>query len=220
MNIIVVGCGRVGAELAHRLLRKNHRVTVIDHASSAFNNLPPDFLGRTIEGDAMNQNVLERAGINEADGLAVVTNSDPLNAVVAHLAREAYKIENVVVRNYNPSLRGVLEAFNLQLISSSSWGAQRLEELLAHAEMHTVFSSGNGEVEVYEFGIPVSWHGHLLAELLPAENCLPVSITRAGSAIPPSLEETTLNADDIVLVSATFDGIEAVRKRLHTGPEA
>ncbi len=219
MKIIIVGCGRVGAELAHRLYKKGHQVTVIDQADKSFTNLPPDFRGRTIEGEATNQHVLERAGIIEADGLAAVTNSDPINAVVAHLARSFYGIDNVVARNFDPTLRPVLEAFNIQLISSSSWGAQRLEELIAHAEMRVVFSSGNGEVEIYEFTIPETWDGRTIAELLSAEECSPSSLTRAGKAILPG-HDTVLHTNDILLVSATFEGIEAVRKKLHTGPEA
>ena len=219
MNIIVVGCGRVGAELAYRLFQKGHKVTVIDQTAAAFTNLPNDFIGLTIEGEATNQNVLHRAGIESANGLAAVTKSDPLNAVVAHIARTTFGINNVVVRNYDPKLRGLLELFNLQLVGSSSWGAQRLEELIAHVELRAVFSAGNGEVEIYEFSVPFTWDGHKLGELLPEANCAPVSLTRAGSAVLPTLD-TELKSNDIILVSATFDGIEAVRKQLQAGEEA
>lgn len=219
MNIIIVGCGRVGAELAHRLYQKGHNISVIDQVAAAFHNLPSDFRGRTIEGEAMNRDVLSRAGIESADGLAAVTNSDPLNAVVAHLARSAYGIQNVVVRNYDPSLRDLLETFDVQVVSSSSWGAQRLEEMLASVDLRTVFSAGNGEVEIYEFTVPRAWDGATLAELLPSKNCVPVSLTRAGTASLPSLDYE-INTNDVVLVSATFDGIEAVRNTLHSRPEA
>ncbi len=219
MEIIVVGCGRVGAELAYRLYKKGHTVTVVDRVAQSFNNLPPDFRGRTIEGEALNRDVLLRAGIETADGLVTVTNSDPLNAVVAHLAREAFGLSNVVVRNYDPVMRSLHEAFGLQVVSSSSWGAQRLEEMLAHAEMHTVFSAGNGEVEIYEFTIPSTWHGHRLGDLIPPANCYPVSLTRSGRATLPTLD-TILETDDVVLVSATFDGIEALRQKLQTSTEA
>jgi trk system potassium uptake protein TrkA len=219
MNIIVVGCGRVGAELAQSLSEKGHKVTVIDQSAAAFTNLATDFKGLTIEGEATNQNVLHRAGIESADGLAAVTKSDPLNAVVAHLARTIYGIHNVVVRNYDPRLRVLLEDFNLQLVSSSSWGAQRLEELIAHVELLPVFSAGNGEVEIYEFSIPPGWDGYKLGELLPVTGCVPVSLTRAGSAILPTLE-TEIKTNDIILVSATFDGIEAVRKQIQVKGEA
>ncbi len=75
MDMIVVGCGRVGAALAFRLFQREHRVTVIDSAPQAFKNLPPSFRGRTLEGDALDQSVLRRAGIAKAHGLAAVTNA-------------------------------------------------------------------------------------------------------------------------------------------------
>ena len=135
MNFIVVGCGRVGAELAHRLFKAGHQIVVVDSNRDSFNRLPPDFRGRTLEGEGLAEDVLERAGIKEAHGLAAVTNSDTLNAVVAHTARAVYGIANVVARNYDPALRSLIEAFGLQTVSSTYWGAQRVEELLTNPHM-------------------------------------------------------------------------------------
>jgi trk system potassium uptake protein TrkA len=218
MNITIVGCGRLGAQLAYRLYQKGHKVTVIDQVANAFNNLPPDFVGRTIEGEAMDEDVLNRADIKNSEGVAVVTNSDPLNAVIAHVIRVVYGINNVVVRNYDPSLRVIHEAFNSQIISSTSWGAQRLEELLVNADMRAIFSAGNGEVEIYEVLIPPQWDGHPLGELLSDCNCIPVSLTRAGAAMLPR-PDTRLYVNDYLLVSATFEGIEGLRIQLHARQE-
>jgi trk system potassium uptake protein len=219
MFIIVVGCGRVGSELAYRLYQRGHKVTVIDNQVSAFHNLHPEFRGRTVEGEAMNQEVLSRAGIQEADGLAAVTTSDSLNIVVAHIARTTYQLPNVIVRNFDPRWRLLYEVFNLQVISSSSWGAQRIEELLYHREMRTVFSAGNGEVEVYEFTIPRILDGRKLGDLMPPKGCVLSALTRAGRALLPH-QDTELRESDIVLVSATFDGIAALRRALREAEEA
>ncbi len=218
MEVIVIGCGRVGSELAYRVYQKGHHVTIVDSNETSFQNLSADFRGRTIEGEALNQIVLRRAGIETADGLAAVTNSDTLNVAVAHVARTVYKVPNVVVRNYDASLRGLHEAFGLQVVSSTSWGAQRVEEMLYHHEMRSVFSAGNGEVEIYEFTVPPAWNGHKLGEILPEQNCTPAALTRAGKAIMPD-GGSTLNTGDVVLVSATFDGITTLRQRLKTSQE-
>lgn len=162
MNIIVVGCGRVGSDLANRLFLAGHRVSIVDRDPLSFRNLPSDFTGRLHEGDALSQDVLVRAGIEHADALAAVTNSDPMNAVVGHVAKVEYSIPIVVARNYDPHFRSLFEEFNLQVVSSASWGAQRIEELLYSETMHTVFSAGNGEVEIYEFAIPKGWIGRKL----------------------------------------------------------
>ena len=215
MNFIVIGCGRVGAQLAYRLFQKGHKVTVLDYNPGAFKNLPAGFLGRVVEGEATHLDVLRRAGIEHADGIAVVTSEDSINAVVGHVARSAFNMTNIVVRNFDPVWRPMLDAFNLQVISSSSWGAQRIEELLYNAEIRSVFSAGNGEVEIYEFTVPAAIEHLNLSELLPESGCLPVGLTRAGQAILSS-SETVLERGDVVMVSATLAGIEGLQKRLQT----
>jgi trk system potassium uptake protein TrkA len=212
MHIIVVGCGRVGAQLASRLSHRGHQVTVIDVASSAFENLDITFRGRTLEGDVLTQDTLRRAGIEQADALAAVTDSDTLNVVVGRIARTLYHVPNVVCRNYEPRYRSLYDTFNLQEISPSLWGAQRMEEVLEDATLRTVFSAGDGEVEVYEIMAPPAWHGRSLRDVLGDCACL-VALTRAGKAsLPPA--DVILEQGDILHVSATLEGIEKLRLRL------
>jgi len=218
MEIIVVGCGRVGAELSYRLFHKGHKVSVIDIVETAFSDLPNDFRGRTLVGEAMDQELLHRAGIEKADGIAVVTSSDTLNAVVGHIAKSIYHVPSVVVRSYDSRWRNIYEAFELQVISSASWGAQRIEELLYHKEVRTVFSAGNGEVEIYEITIPPEWAGRRLCELMPDQECSLNAVTRAGRAMLPDCD-MPLQAGDFVLISATLDGLEAVQARLNAVKE-
>jgi len=213
MRIIIVGCGRVGAELAYRLFRTGHQVAVIDQVAAALDNLPTDFRGRVVQGEALAADVLIRAGIEQADGLAAVTNSDTLNAVVAHVARSVYHVPQVVVRNYHPRWRVLHEAFGLQVVSSTSWGAQRIEELLYPAFARCVFSAGNGEVEIYELSVSEAWHGRALHELLHTSQCLAVALTRAGKAMLPAPEER-LETGDILHLSSTTAGIETLREQL------
>ncbi|GAB4461026.1 MAG: potassium uptake protein TrkA [Anaerolineales bacterium] len=207
MNFIIIGCGRVGAELSYHLFKSGHHVVVVDVNKQAFNRLHPDFRGRTLEGEGLAEAVLERAGIQEADGLAAVTNSDALNAVVCHAAREFYNVPVVVARNYDPSLRSVIEAFNLQTVGSTIWGAQRVEELLINPSEKVVYSAGNGEVEIYEIRIPEAWNGRTLGELIGnIRECRAVALTRAGRSFLPEMD-TLLQSGDLLTVSSTFNGI-------------
>jgi len=220
MNFIVVGCGRVGAELCYHLYKSGHQVVVVDSNRQAFNRLHPDFRGRTLEGEGLAESVLERAGIREADGLAAVTNSDALNAVVAHAAREFFNVPIVVARNYDPNLRSMIEAFGLQTVGSTVWGAQRVEEMLMNPSEKVVYSAGNGEVEIYEVHIPDRWSGHTLGELMnPLKECHPVALTRAGRACLPDMG-MQLQADDLLNVSTSFEGIGALTARLSKEAEA
>ncbi|MBE0410986.1 MAG: TrkA family potassium uptake protein, partial [Anaerolineales bacterium] len=132
MNYLVVGCGRLGAELAYSMSQKGHEITVIDNHVDSFRNLDPDFRGRTVIGEATDEDVLHRAKIETADGVAVVTNSDSLNIVIAHIARTVYQIPAIIVRNYDPKLRPLYDTFGFQVVSSTGWGSQRIEELLSH----------------------------------------------------------------------------------------
>jgi trk system potassium uptake protein TrkA len=220
MNFIVVGCGRVGAELSYHLYKNGHQVVVVDVNKQAFNRLHPDFRGRTLEGEGLAENVLERAGVREADGLAAVTNSDALNAVVSHAAREFYNVPVVVARNYDPSLRGLIEAFGLQTVGSTTWGAQRVEEMLINPKEKVVYSAGNGEVEIYEIRIPEEWNGRTLGELMePLDECRAVALTRAGRSSLPD-PETRLQAGDLLNVSSTFKGIGKLKECLSGKTEA
>lgn len=220
MNFIVLGCGRVGAELCYRLFKSGHQVVVVDSNRQAFNRLHADFRGRTLEGEGLAESVLERAGIREAHGLAAVTNSDTLNAVAAHIARAFYSVPNVVARNYDPNLRAIIEVFGLQTVGSTYWGAQRVEELLMNPLQKSVYSPGNGEVEVYEVRIPEEWNGHTMGELLnELTGCYPVALSRAGRSSLPEAD-TKLQADDLLNISSTFEGIGALTARLSKKAEA
>jgi len=214
MNFVVIGCGRVGAELCYHLFKSGHNIVVVDSKREAFNRLHPDFRGRTLEGEGLSESVLERAGIREADGLAAVTNSDALNAVVCHTAREFFDVPVVVARNYDPSLRGLIEVFGLQTVGSTVWGAQRVEEMLINPKEKVVYSAGNGEVEIYEIRIPDGWDGRTLGELVDSiEGCCPVALTRAGRSSLPEAD-VKLQTGDLLNISSTFDGIGLLTARL------
>ncbi|GAB4538573.1 MAG: NAD-binding protein [Anaerolineales bacterium] len=215
MNFVVVGCGRVGSELSYRLFKNGHQVIVVDSNKESFKRLNADFRGRIVEGEALSQDTWQRADVEHVDGVAVVTNSDTLNAVIAHLIRSHYpQVKQILVRNYDPSMKEMLETFGHQYISSTSWGAERLQELLIDSAFGAVFSAGNGEVEVYEMSIPPAWNGVSVEALLSGcKDVVCAALTRAGRAQLPA-SDTTLQSGDILTVSATLEGVKVLRARL------
>lgn len=217
--IIIVGCGRVGTELAQSVSRQGYTVTVMDSNLRAFDRLSPDFRGRTVQGDALDYDALKRAGVETAHGLAAVTASDSANVVVARIARDIFRVEHVVARVYDPQRAPIYEKLGLQTIASSSWGARRIEQLLLHPGLQTVYSAGNGEVQIYEITVPETWNGRRLRELLPPGLALPVALARGGRAQLPS-PETVVQIDDILQVSATTEGAAALRESLHVNGKA
>jgi trk system potassium uptake protein TrkA len=222
MNFIVIGCGRVGSQLSYSLFKNGHQVVVVDSNKNSFNRLHSDFHGRTVEGYELSSDTLIRAGVSTADGVAVATNSDTVNAVIGHAIRTHYpQVKQVLVRNYDPAMREMLEAFGLQVVSSTAWGAERLQELLIDASFHAVFSAGNGEVEVYEMHIPQEWDGRLVSVLLDGckNKIVVAALTRAGRA-ELAFPESILKSGDILTVSATLEGVTALQARLQKGTEA
>lgn len=213
MKAIIVGCGRIGSQLAYSMYKRGHEISVVDEEEASFENLPTDFQGRLHEGDAMNQDVLERAGVKNCDALAAVTDSDALNIIIAHIALSEYKVERVIARNYDPKLRKVYEVFGIQVVSSTSWGSQRIEELMTDTDMRTVFSAGNGEVEIYELPIKNSLNNLKISDLITCTTCNPLAITRAGKASLPDMD-TVVQSGDILTVAATMDGIQSTRANL------
>lgn len=221
MSYIVVGCGRFGAELAYKLFKNGYQVVVVDSNPKAFNRLHPDFRGRTVEGDSLSVDTLSRAAADKAEGVAVVTNSDTMNAVIGHTIRVHYpQVKQVIVRNYDPAMREMLEAFGLQIVSSTAWGAERVQELMLDPSFRAVFSAGNGEVEMYEMYISSKWDGMTISSLL--EGCgelICSALTRAGRAELPN-PNTKLVKGDVLTVSATLEGVRALRAKLQEGKEA
>lgn len=211
MRIVVVGCGRAGAELAARMARRGHEVSVVDASGSAFGNLPPEFRGRTIQGDALAEGTLESAGAREADGLAAVTAADSVNAVVAHAARVVFGVKRVVVRSYAPSRESIHEAFGHQAISSTAWGAMRLEERLEEVGDESEASIGGGEVRVWRVEVPA---GRPEGPLIPrGDGWNVVAMTRGGSTWMPE-PGATVRPGDILHVATSVGVLSRARREL------
>lgn len=211
-HIIIVGCGRVGAELALALCAKRHRVTVLDANQDSFDRLGAEFTGRTVQGDGMDQTALRRAGIGEAHALAATTASDSINIVVARMAQEIFKLDHVVARVYNPRRTPVYDKLGIRTIASSSWAAQRIEDILLHPGMRSVHSAGSGEVQVYEICVPEHWIGRKISDVLPSE-VLPVALERNGQGVLP-VPDTIIQDNDVILVSARDIATVALRERI------
>jgi trk system potassium uptake protein TrkA len=220
MKVLIVGCGRLGSELAHLLYQHGNDVAIIDLEGSAFNILKPEFSGHLVEGDALTKDVLKRAGIETADAVAAVTSNDAINLVVGRIAKEIFNIQNVVARNFEPRIGQIFDLFNLEIISGTSWGASRLEEMILNEQFKVVYSFGNGAVDYYQVIVTQQWDGKKVADLaLDPQQCVLASITRSGKSFIPGQDEV-LKENDHLHFSATHEGIEALNKKfLNLGQE-
>ncbi len=220
MKLIVVGCGRLGSALALATAREGHEVTIVDRSAEAFDRLGAEFPGRTVQGEVLHQDVLRRAGIEEADGLAAVTPDDHVNLVIARIAAQRFKVPNVVARVYDPRHRALFEALGVQTVSSAVWGAERLRQLLTHPGVTPLATFGHGEVSLVEVRVPAPWAGRTLADLYADAALHPAVIVRAGKALLPTGPEDTLHEGDLLVLAASREALQRLTALLSQNPGA
>jgi trk system potassium uptake protein len=102
MRVVIMGCGRVGARVASLLDHSSNAITVIDTDSRAFRRLPAGFGGETVIGTGIDEDVLRKAGIEDADAFIAVTNGDNRNIMAAQVARLIFEVPVVICRIYDP----------------------------------------------------------------------------------------------------------------------
>ncbi len=130
MNIIVLGCGRVGAALAMMLDAEGHSVTVIDQNSDAFRRLGAGYKGNMVLGTGIDEDVLRSAGIEKADAFAAVTNGDNTNIMASQIASTIFHVPRVVTRIYDPIREETYRTLGLDTICPTSIGARLFKERL------------------------------------------------------------------------------------------
>ena len=130
MKIIIMGCGRVGAQLASLLDADGHKITVLDIDAHSFRRLPPSFGGTALVGDGTDEEMLKKAGIAEADAFVAVTQGDNRNVMGAQIAKNIFNVRRVICRIYDPLRKDVYEALGLEAVSPTTVFAQLLRDKL------------------------------------------------------------------------------------------
>ena len=116
MKIVILGSGRVGATLASMMDRAGHQVSIIDSSNESFRRLDANFSGETIVGNGVDEEVLIRAGIKDADAFAAVTNGDNRNIMASQIAKEIFNVKKVVCRIYDPIRQSTYNELGLDAI--------------------------------------------------------------------------------------------------------
>ena len=130
MKVVIMGCGRVGAQLATLLDNDGHDVTVLDIDTYSFRRLPPTFGGTALQGNGIDEEALKRAGIEEADAFIVVTQGDNRNVMAAQIAKHIFNVPKVICRIYDPLRQELYQTLGLEAISPTTVFAQILKEKL------------------------------------------------------------------------------------------
>lgn len=135
MKIIILGCGRLGAHLARQLDGEGHEVIVIDRNGEAFARLGSDFRGTMVLGTGIDQDILRRAGIEDADAFVAVTNGDNTNAMASEIAKLVFKVPKVVARLYDPVREDTYHTLGLmETVCPTIIGSNQIHKLVTGTE--------------------------------------------------------------------------------------
>ncbi len=130
MKVVIMGCGRVGAQLANLLDADGHSVAVLDTNSYSFRRLLPDFNGTALVGNGIDEEALKRAGIEEADVFLALTQGDNRNVMAAQIAKHIFNVPRVICRIYDPLRQELYSTLGLEAISPTTVFAEILREKL------------------------------------------------------------------------------------------
>jgi trk system potassium uptake protein TrkA len=207
MKVIIIGCGRVGEQLARLLVDEGHQVSMIDYDANALARLGPNFKGQRIAGVGFDREVLIKAGIEQADAFAAASSSDNVNIVAARIAHNIFHVPRVVARLFDPQRAEIYRRLGMLTISSTTWGAERLREVLTSAEIDPIVSFGSGEVSLVNIEIPPHLAGRMVKNLSVPGEIIVVAITRQGAAFIPTLG-SELKEGDVVHLAFLASALE------------
>ncbi|MDR2109535.1 MAG: TrkA family potassium uptake protein [Coriobacteriales bacterium] len=209
MNIIIVGCGRVGSRLALLFSQDDHDVVVVDTDAASFAELGRSFEGRTVIGVGFDEETLKEAGIVECDVLAAVTDSDNSNIMIAEVARKLYEVPHVLARLYNPDRESAYLQLGLDYASGTTLVAEEMYAKIVAEHGGHVDTFGNYEILRFALSLDSSGAESIqVGELERDHEARIIAFERKDaslSSLPNA--DSTLYPGDVVLAAIHKDRI-------------
>lgn len=213
MRVIIVGCGRVGSELANALSAERHEVVIIDRSPLSFGRLSRDFSGRMLTGVGFDREILQKADIEGADALAATTDSDNVNIVVAVTAKETFKVPHVVARIYDPQAAEIYRREGIPTVTPTLMAANTMKTMISHPPLAKLATCGSGEVEFITIQVPKGLAGRTVQDLIiPGESLVSALVRRGQASIPTA--DTRLEAEDELHVAVAAKALPKFDKLL------
>lgn len=216
VHVIVVGCGRVGSELASRLSAQGHDTTIIDRDRRAFRRLPPNWEGKSVLGFGFDRDTLEEAGIIYARAVAAVTSGDNTNILTARIAKETYSIKDVVARIYDPKRAVIYQKLGISTVATVTWTTDQAIRRLFPGKSYSEWTDPSGEISLVEVLIPSSLCGKKISQLEKPGLLKPISLRRSTkvSIVGPD----TLGQDgDVLYLAIASSYVEKFENNLSEG---
>jgi trk system potassium uptake protein TrkA len=215
VHIIVVGCGRVGSELAMELSEEGHSVVVIDKNRDNLRRLT-HFHGKTIVGSGFDRDVLFQAEATTADALAAVTSGDNTNILCARIARDHYNIKNVVARIYDPARADIYMKLGIPTVATSLWTTQQVKRWMMPSDDSIEWTDVAGTMHLVERIVPDTLAGRPVANFNVGEDVRLVGLIRGGVG-RVDIETLFAQEDDVLEFLVTNDGLKQLHDLLTTG---
>jgi len=215
-RILVVGCGRVGAELATRLATQGLQVTILDRNARAFRRLAEHPNITRLEGMGFDPEILKEAKIEGAYGLAAVTSGDNTNILSARIAREVFNVPNVVARIYDPRRAVVYQRLGIATVATVTWTTEQAIRRLFPEKTPTDWTDASGTVSVMEVSLPSSLAGVQLASL-NVDNAVKFAAILRGTSARLIERELIAQEGDRAIVLVTAAGAQRLQEILKGG---
>ncbi len=213
MYVIIVGCGRVGSELAKLLSVEGKDVVVIDKKEESFSRLGESFNGITIRGNGVSPRVLQEAGIEKGDIFCAFTNSDNVNIMASQVAKGIFKIPRVIARVYDPRKAVIYRTFGLDILSEPTFFASMIRDKIMDPRLSSYLIETN-ELGVLEIAANKEWVGKTVDEInIPGELIITAIRKEDGSPIIPTIK-TILKDDDILLGVVKMASLDKIKRLL------
>lgn len=212
MYVIIVGCGRVGSELAKLLSMEGHNVVVIDKEPDAFDRLGGTFNGLALAGSGFDLELLKQAGIEKADAFCALTNGDNTNLVSAQVAKKIFKVPKVIARVYDPQRAHIYAALGLDVISGTILFAAMLRDKIIESRFSSYLIESR-ELGVIEIEAKDKLAGRTIQEINMPSELLVVAIRRLSGVIIPE-PSTVIKEKDTLMAVVKVASLNKVKEKL------
>ncbi|MGN0663699.1 MAG: potassium channel family protein [Negativibacillus sp.] len=207
MNILIVGCGKVGADLASTLYREGHDVAVIDRNPDNFHRLDNDFSGLILQGLAIDQDVLRQAGIEDCDALAAVSEDDNTNIMVCEIATQVFHVSKAVARVYDPSRENIFSRFGVRAMSPTSLTSSTIRFMLLDEQPPQQIHFDNSMLNFSLVPVSARWAGHSLRDIALHNSSTELYLgvlDASGRIILSGNEDYTLQESDRLILTTVL----------------
>jgi trk system potassium uptake protein TrkA len=197
---------------------EGHDIVVIDKNVASFRRLGPAFNGMTITGNGFNCEVLESAGIKEANALVALTNEDNTNIISVQIAKQIYNISNAMARVYDPKKAATYNHLGLEIISSTAVIARMFRDRLLESKIQKCLTPHQGRVELYTLDVKGSLVGKIVKDLNHPGLFTMITVNTKGRVTLPLSDYALMDGDSFIGVGLV-EGREEIHKLLWGGKE-